>query len=329
MAMTEFAMVEELASLIKDNLISKHLILSTEETIVDFLQNNASSDGVLELQPTSPYHRLLLHRLADIYGFAHESVGEGDDRHLVLIRCPESAIPSILVSDIVYQYDDQSSTSLHHILRREEAPVSRSTQITQPSITFEQREAAYLAARQRIFSLQEGDEHEVVVPKSRKVPLVAQRMISHALGQKICSTKSADQRSILRKCEETSPANDGKKVTGQLNSTFSPTEGKIAQPISDLPSSGKKINEEAFKSSSGFSNVDRKVHKTSSKNSSNGTLIPSGCNRKVVSKQNLEREQLGAAKRMFANALGLPSTKGNHGLQMKSNEAKQSISHDT
>ncbi|KAH7670550.1 SUZ domain-containing protein [Dioscorea alata] len=304
MAMTEFAMVEELASLIKDNLISKHLILSTEETIVDFLQNNAS--------------------------FAHESVGEGDNRHLVLMRCPESAIPSILVSDIVYQYDDQSSTSLHHILRREEAPVSRSAQITQPSITFEQREAAYLAARERIFSLQEGDEHEVVVPKSRKVPLVAQRMISHALGQKICSTKSVDQQSIPQKCEETSPANDGKKVTGQLNSTFSPTEGKITQPISDLPSSGKKLDEEeAFRSSPGFSNVDRKVQQPSSKKSSNGTLIPSGCNRKVVSKQNLEREQIGAAKRMFANALGLPSTKGNHGLQMKSNEGKKSISHDT
>ncbi|KAJ0971914.1 hypothetical protein J5N97_019873 [Dioscorea zingiberensis] len=328
--MAEFAMVEELASLIKDNLISKHLVLSAEEAIIDFLQNDTSSDGVLELQPASPYHRLLLHRLADIFGFAHESVGEGDERHLVLMRCPESSIPSILVSDIVCHYDDQTSTPLHHILRREESSASRSKQTTQPSITFEQREAAYLAARERIFSLHEGDEHEAVIPKSRKVPLVAQRMISHALGQKICTTKSSDQQSSLRKCDETVPADNSRKNTVQLNSTCGASEGTIIQPISNLPPNGMKVNEEeAFKSSPGFSSVDRKVQKrSSSKKSSNGSLVTSGRNQKVATSQNLEREQIGAAKRIFANALGLPSAKGNHAVQLKSNEGKKSISHE-
>ncbi|KAK8937807.1 hypothetical protein KSP40_PGU013580 [Platanthera guangdongensis] len=57
-----------------------------------------------------------------------------------------------------------------------------------PSSTpLEVREAAYLAARERIFSLHEADEKESVLPKSRKVPVVAQRMIAHTLGQKVSS----------------------------------------------------------------------------------------------------------------------------------------------
>lgn len=119
-------MVEELASLIKDNLYSKHLVLSTEEALVTLLHHQSYhedddddhhrgtvSRNTIGLQPASSYHRLLLHRLADIYGFAHESVGEGEDRHLVLQRCPETAIPPVLVSDVLWQYDSNDvSTSV-------------------------------------------------------------------------------------------------------------------------------------------------------------------------------------------------------------------------
>jgi hypothetical protein len=86
MATTQFAMVEELASLVKDNLHSKHLILSTEEALIAALQQLRCSDGddddggggreeeddaadTIELQPAGAYHRLLLHRLAEIYGY--------------------------------------------------------------------------------------------------------------------------------------------------------------------------------------------------------------------------------------------------------------------
>nr|CAB3500795.1 unnamed protein product [Digitaria exilis] len=114
------ALPQELASLIKDNLHSKHLILSTEESLIAVLQQlrcgNDDDDGdreedddeadTIELQPAGAYHRLLLHRLAEIYGFAHESVGEGEDRHLVLQRCPETAIPPVLVSDMLWKFDN-------------------------------------------------------------------------------------------------------------------------------------------------------------------------------------------------------------------------------
>jgi hypothetical protein len=81
--------IEELASLVRDNLYSKHLVLSTEEFFVTLLQNQHHDDdddehdrdttgthrgtvggNTIELQPTSSYNRLLLHRLADIYGYS-------------------------------------------------------------------------------------------------------------------------------------------------------------------------------------------------------------------------------------------------------------------
>ena len=92
MATTQFAMVEELASLIKDNLHSKHLILSTEESLIAALQQLHCRDGdgdgdgdgdleedddaadTIELQPAGAYHRLLLHRLAEIYGYTSASL---------------------------------------------------------------------------------------------------------------------------------------------------------------------------------------------------------------------------------------------------------------
>ncbi|KAF9621778.1 hypothetical protein IFM89_027632 [Coptis chinensis] len=50
--------------------------------------------------------------------------------------------------------------------------------------TLEEREAAYLAARERIFSEENGGIRESVAPKPRNVPMVARRMIAHALFEK-------------------------------------------------------------------------------------------------------------------------------------------------
>lgn len=254
--MTQFAMVEELAFLIKDNLPCKHLILSMEESFVNYLQDETSPDGVMELQPTNPYNRLLLHRLADIFGFAHESIGEGDDRHLILERCPETSIPSILVSDILGQYDESHSPTIsHQLLKRKDAsPVVRTNAPSKYS--FEEREAAYLAARERIFSVDGGDMKESVKQKPRSVPVVARRMIAHALGQRI-----------------------------QPEVTFQERDN-VVTPKSDS------------------SVCERKVAK------------------KCMNGENLKAEHLGAAKRMFANALGLQSGKDNL-LSKRTGAAKQ------
>lgn len=259
MTMTQFAMVEELASLIRDNLYCKHLVLSVEEALINFIHNDSNQNGLIELQPVGPYYRLLLHRLADIYGFSHESVGEGDDRHLVLERSSETAIPPILISDILWQYDgcEPPTTPSHNILRRKEVQEIQKTKTLTTSMSLEEKEAAYQAARERIFSVQDNTNNkELVIPKSRTVPVIAQRMIAHALGTKISSSRE-------------SPATD------QMIETSEP------------------MNSEHSKQSL----KEKKLHHKHTVKKSNPV--------------NMEREQKGAAKRIFANALGLKSGKLN------------------
>eukprot|EP01018_Ginkgo_biloba_P037569 Gb_15626 [translate_table: standard] len=88
-----------------------------------------------------------------------------------------------------------------------------------PSISFEEREAAYLAARERIFSLsasQESDEpKEQVAPRPRTVPVVARRMIAHALGKRIM-VDSLSQKPEVTKCTEF-PCADEKLTDKCLN----------------------------------------------------------------------------------------------------------------
>ncbi|CAN1217774.1 hypothetical protein LINPERPRIM_LOCUS1120 [Linum perenne] len=281
MSVTQFAMVEELAFLIRDNLRSKHLVLAMEDTFVNFLQHDTSSDGVLELEPMDPYNRLLLHRLADIFGFAHVSIGEGEDRHLILERCPETSIPAILVSDILIQYDEPLSNSIQHqVLRRDEAtPV---LQAKPPSLsTIKEREAAYLAARERIFSVDVAEMREPVEQRPRNVPAVARRMIAHALGQKVTPTDKDVGDEQCNVCD--------------AESRDLQVENKDEESSSSLH---KQINS--------FSKLTNNKHESS-------TASPGQENRdrSRLKKEFSKEEQSRAARRMFASALGLQPTKGN------------------
>ncbi|KAM3346968.1 hypothetical protein ACQJBY_021137 [Aegilops geniculata] len=318
---TQFAMIEELASLIKDNLYSKHLVLSTEETLVTLLQHSYLDDdddehdrstteashtaagNTIELQPTSSYNRLLLHRLADIYGFAHESVGEGEDRHLVLQRCPETAIPPVLVSDVLWNYDDSDGPSASLMLARNETdlqktyepenvqdaisleslhlktdtPVSKPLpQLVPPSAaSLKEREAAYRAARERIFSTHEAKGNDTLAAKSRHVPAVAQRMIAHALGKRV---EDPTERAALVKVK-------GKEL---VNGRTSPTSKEAVKHNSSSPGGGPYTNP-----------------------STRSRPTP------TVSAEMLKKEQTGAAKRMFAHALRLPGVEIPNGAARK------------
>ncbi|KAE8691120.1 Detected protein of confused Function [Hibiscus syriacus] len=250
MSVTQFAMVEELAFLVKDNLPCKHLVLSMEEAFINFLQDDASSDGILELEPMNSYNRLLLHRLADIFGFAHESIGEGEDRHLVLQRCPETSVPSILVSDILWQCDEpQSLTVSRHILTREGTAPVMETKFPSFELSLQAREAAYLAARERIFTMDIGEIKNLT-------------LLEQGENEDACSkaNNNADEHINLVVCEK---------------------------------------------------NV---LDETTQKKPTNAS-IP-GRTRSRVNKE-FSKEHLGAAKRMFANALGLHSAKDSRGGERK------------
>nr|GMC77203.1 cAMP-regulated phosphoprotein 21-like isoform X1 [Ipomoea batatas] len=280
---TQFAMVEELASLVKDNLPCKHLVLSMEEAFVDFLQDDTSSNGVFELEPMNSYSRLLLHRLADIFGFSHHSVGEGEDRHLILERCPETTIPSILVRDLLWQYGEVQSPKKFDILSRKQE-VSDGLQVeNQERLNFkfslEEREAAYLAARERIFAI-DGNGTEHMTERPRKDLKVARRMIEHALGQRIrpsnnevnCRDSEQSGRRTMDGCKEeggSNPNNVHSKSGGNPEGSKS-RDTEMKTPINDgIGSLGEAKNDGS-----------------------------------KIQKENFREQHMGAAKRMFANALG-------------------------
>ncbi|KAF8393933.1 hypothetical protein HHK36_020135 [Tetracentron sinense] len=317
--------VEELAFLIKDNLPCKHLVLSMEEALVNVLEDNTSTDGLLELEPMSSYNRLLLHRLADIFGFAHESVGEGDDRHLILERCPESSIPSILVSDILWQYDEYQPSTSHQILKRtEDLPVLMTKPVPFQS-SLEEREAAYLAARERIFSMSESETKEAVTQKPRNIPVVARRMIAHALGQRI---NSSNQEGTLRNSEEYEEKNVVLNILekDKVDTSSSLAHETILLPSQNLSSCGNNICDKPTGKSTitSASQSEKKMHKKPADNiSSSGGVPQSGSTGRVVYKDNLKEEHLGAAKRMFAHALGLRSARENQVHLLKCTESKQ------
>lgn len=142
-------------------------------------------------------------------------------------------------------------------------------------MTMKEREAAYQAARERIFSLNLDDKDEPVEVKPRNIPVVARRMIAHALGKNI--------HSIAMEKE------------GSLNSSPDIVTGKIANVSTQSMQRHK----------------EKMPIKHDMKN--NNTVLPSGSNEGVINPepQNLEKQQIVAAKRMFANALGIPSSKQN------------------
>ncbi|KAI3819897.1 hypothetical protein L1987_13750 [Smallanthus sonchifolius] len=281
MSLTQFSMVEELAFLVKDNLPCKHLVLSMEDMLVDFLQNEASINEVLELEPMNPYNRLLLHRLADIFGFSHQSIGEGDDRHLVLKRCEDTSIPSILVADLLWEHDDYQSPSTSQLLtRQEDGSTGTKVETLSARASLEDREAAYLAARKRIFSTENDDMESLAKERPRNNPVVAQRMIAHALGQRIKQSNEVKIQSNGQTSLQTRQKSNGQ----QHSTTKAPQNHETKASTNVIVSSAKKRD----------------------------TNVP---------KHDLKSEHIGAAKRMFANALRMHPAKET--VVSKSDQTKQ------
>ncbi|KAL2926476.1 R3H domain-containing protein 1 [Bienertia sinuspersici] len=290
MSITQFAMVEELASLIKDNFSSRYLVLAVEEALVKYLQGDPSPDGILELEPMSSYNRLIIHRLADFLDlFTSLQV-----REMIVTW------PSILVSDILWQYDACESPPIpYQLLKRDEAcTVLKMNLVSSPNIV--EREAAYLAARERIFGVDEVDLKEAARQKPRNVPVVARRMIAHALGHRIDHCGQAQSYDVRHSNGQTTMDNIEKTIKVNLDS----------HPETFLHSSvcaDKKVK--YFRAEGSANNSCSPVaHKEPNKNTS-VVPQPSGRNRLTTSKMSMRDENMGAAKRMFANALGMQASK--------------------
>lgn len=187
-----------------------------------------------------------------------------------------------------------------------------------------EREAAYLAARERIFSVDARTMEEPVGQKPRSVPVVAQRMIAHALGKKV---KSRDQDTAVR--DEIT----NEKLANEINIRGSNKAGPITsleayQETTLLP--GQNVNSpDKPKEKNGKSTVssqsDRIASQETSEKSSNGVSVSrNGRSKNSANKEYLKEERLGAAKRLFAHALGLQSARDS--FHLKLSETKQSES---
>lgn len=153
------------------------------------------------------------------------------------------------------------------------------------SPNFVEREAAYLAARERIFGMDDAELKEAARQRPRNVPVVARRMIAHALGQRINHSQQA-QGYDTRHSDEQAAVDDIErriKVNLDLHQNTSPDSS--ARADENVKCIGAEGN------SSGY------CPRSSAKN---GLVIP---------KLSMKEENMGAAKRMFAHALGIQASK--------------------
>lgn len=151
------------------------------------------------------------------------------------------------------------------------------------NFSLEEREAAYLAARERIFSI-DGNGVEHITERPRKDLKVARRMIEHALGQRIrpssnevnCRDTEQSGRQTMDSCKEEGGSNP---TNVNLKSGGNPE--------------GSKLN----------SSKPRDTEMKMAINDGIGSL-GEGKTGVKIQKENFREQHMGAAKRMFANALG-------------------------
>jgi hypothetical protein len=191
------------------------------------------------------------------------------------------------------------------------------TKIPSVQHSLEERKAAYFAARDRIFSMDLGEFNEPVKQKPRSNPVVARRMIAHALGHRI---NPQSQTATLGDCKGHSGQTDAPHI--QCRNKVEPKSPlEASQKTISLPGQNMSKLKNNDKNSSGSSpsksNVPQKQadkispHVSISQNESSGNGVD----------KDYKREHLGAAKRMFAHALGLQS--GKDGFILKCSDIKQ------
>ncbi|KAL5998543.1 hypothetical protein ACLOJK_009486 [Asimina triloba] len=196
-------------------------------------------------------------------------------------------------------YDDDES-------KRSDKSLKAKQECLPTSATLKERQAAYLAARERIFAMDENQLNETSPPKQRNVPVVARRMIAHALGQRISVNTPCEQStsSAMNVRGSNNAPGDNADTKGHSNPARKADHTKFTSNQS--PNMHRNRNEKPGSKCPLDSEFPsrKKTHSKEggSEISLSSSVLQSGSN----SKDNLKREHYGAAKRMFAQALGLP-----------------------
>lgn len=167
--------------------------------------------------------------------------------------------------------------------------------------TYEEREAAYLTARERIFSFDPEGMREPVRQRSRSVPVVARRMIAHALGQKInpssrnITGNTHEQHNeqidaVAREIEEISMTTT-LEYYHKTNYPRGPDLDLSNEAEGHVRTSGALLDVQKLPEEPAKKNVIDYSH-SRAESSVNGN------------RNNYKEQHLGAAKRIFAQALG-------------------------
>lgn len=196
------------------------------------------------------------------------------------------------------------------MLRKKSPPLQHS---------LEEREAAYLAARERIFSRDLGEVKEPVNQRQRNVPVVARRMIAHALGKRI---NPSSQDATHEDCNASRGQSDQLNLQGKVEVEPNLTVEAFQQTLSPLDQNVNSCGEVKKNTRSlSASPLTLSERKTSQKQDIKvSSVSQNGRNGHGADEEYIKMEHLGAAKRMFAHALGMRS--GKNGFSSKGSEIK-------
>lgn len=172
--------------------------------------------------------------------------------------------------------------------------------------SLEERKAAYLVARERIFSMNLEEVKEPGEQRPRGVPVVARRMIAHALGQRI---HAKDQNGLA------SDSMKDRVLTGEFNTQDKNSE----EPIQLRRNSTGRIGNT---SSSNAASLNKRNDRTPAEKDL-PQFSQDGKGGHSVSEDYMKKEHLGAAKRMFAHALGVQSGKDRSVPRSRDGEIKK------
>ncbi|PNX74821.1 R3H domain-containing protein [Trifolium pratense] len=148
-------------------------------------------------------------------------------------------------------------------------------------------------------NLAEAKEPEEQKPRS--VPVVARRMIAHALGQRI-NTKNPN--------ELVSDSTKDRVLTDELNPQDNNSEKSY--PTKDYEESSPLRRHSRTRNTGSSTSNAASLNKRNDQtpvNKDSPPLSRDGKQGESVSKEYMKKEHLGAAKRMFAHALGVHSGK--------------------
>ncbi|XP_069377585.1 R3H domain-containing protein 1-like isoform X7 [Paralichthys olivaceus] len=145
---------EFLVNTLKGNPKDRSMLLKLEQDILDFISNNESQKR--KFPPMTPYHRMLLHRVAAYFGMDHNVDPSG--KSVVINKTTNTRIPDQKFSEHIKD-DRADDFQKRYILKRdnssfdrEDSTIRMRLKADKRSKSMEEREEEYQRARERIFA---------------------------------------------------------------------------------------------------------------------------------------------------------------------------------